>query len=218
MSIGEGLAQARRRVALTVTQVSERTCIRETIISGIERDDYSGVPVQIGLYCAPLALVGYALFGGSRLLVYAAAGSVAAVSASVVGGLHAKSVTQAVTLTAALAVAAGAVFVVAGLARMGWISNFMSKAVMAGFICGAGIDLRGDRQPAHHARQEDPPWPAVLHDPDRTPRVHVGDVVIGGCVVALVGFSEGWGSVTTIARKTHDDPNPNQEFRHLEPG
>ena len=41
MSIGEGLAQARRRVALTVTQVSERTCIRETIISGIERDDYS---------------------------------------------------------------------------------------------------------------------------------------------------------------------------------
>ena len=41
MSIGEDLAQARRRAGLTVTQVSERTCIRETIISGIERDDYS---------------------------------------------------------------------------------------------------------------------------------------------------------------------------------
>ena len=41
MSIGEGLAQARHRAGLTVTQVSERTCIRETIISGIERDDYS---------------------------------------------------------------------------------------------------------------------------------------------------------------------------------
>ena len=41
MSFGEGLAQARRRAGLTVTQVSERTCIRETIISGIERDDYS---------------------------------------------------------------------------------------------------------------------------------------------------------------------------------
>jgi MFS superfamily sulfate permease-like transporter len=46
----------------------------------------AGVPAQIGLYCAPLALVGYALFGGSRLLVYAGAGSVAAVSGSVVGG------------------------------------------------------------------------------------------------------------------------------------
>ena len=41
MSIGEGLAQARRQAGLTVAQVSERTRIRETIICGIERDDYS---------------------------------------------------------------------------------------------------------------------------------------------------------------------------------
>lgn len=40
MSIGEDLAAARRRAGLTVTQVSQRTCIRETIICGIERDDY----------------------------------------------------------------------------------------------------------------------------------------------------------------------------------
>jgi integrase len=41
VSIGEGLAQARRQAGLTVTQVSERTCIRETIILGIAHDDYS---------------------------------------------------------------------------------------------------------------------------------------------------------------------------------
>jgi cytoskeletal protein RodZ len=40
VSIGEGLAQA-RQAGLTVTQISARTRIRETIISGIERDDYS---------------------------------------------------------------------------------------------------------------------------------------------------------------------------------
>ena len=40
MSIGEDLAQARRRAGLTVTQVSQKTCIRETIIRGIEQDDY----------------------------------------------------------------------------------------------------------------------------------------------------------------------------------
>jgi hypothetical protein len=39
--IGETLAEARRQAALTVTQVSERTRIRETIIRGIEDDDYS---------------------------------------------------------------------------------------------------------------------------------------------------------------------------------
>ena len=41
MPIGQALAQARRRAGLTVTQVSQRTRIRETIIRGIERDDYS---------------------------------------------------------------------------------------------------------------------------------------------------------------------------------
>jgi len=42
VSIGDDLAAARRQVGLTVTQVSQRTCIRETIIRGIEHGDYSG--------------------------------------------------------------------------------------------------------------------------------------------------------------------------------
>ena len=41
MTIGDALAEARRQAGLTITQVSQRTCIRETIIRGIERDDFS---------------------------------------------------------------------------------------------------------------------------------------------------------------------------------
>jgi len=41
VSIGEDLAEARRRAGLTVTEVSQRTRIRETIIRGIERDNYA---------------------------------------------------------------------------------------------------------------------------------------------------------------------------------
>ena len=41
MSIGEALAEARHRAGLTVTQVSQQTRIRETIIRDIESDDYS---------------------------------------------------------------------------------------------------------------------------------------------------------------------------------
>ena len=41
MSIGEVLAAARSQAGLTITQVSQRTCIRETIIGGIEHDDFS---------------------------------------------------------------------------------------------------------------------------------------------------------------------------------
>jgi cytoskeletal protein RodZ len=41
VSIGEALAAARRQADLTITQVSQRTRIRETIIRGIEHDDFS---------------------------------------------------------------------------------------------------------------------------------------------------------------------------------
>ncbi len=41
MSIGDELAEARRQSGLTIAQVSQRTCIRETIVRGIERGDYS---------------------------------------------------------------------------------------------------------------------------------------------------------------------------------
>lgn len=42
MTIGDALAAGRRQSGMTVTQVGQRTCIRETIIRGIERDDFSG--------------------------------------------------------------------------------------------------------------------------------------------------------------------------------
>jgi cytoskeletal protein RodZ len=41
VTIGDALAAARRQAGLTITQVSQRTCIRETIIRGIERNDFS---------------------------------------------------------------------------------------------------------------------------------------------------------------------------------
>ena len=42
MSVGDALAQARSQAGLTIAQVSQRTCIRETIVRGIEHDDFSG--------------------------------------------------------------------------------------------------------------------------------------------------------------------------------
>jgi high affinity sulfate transporter 1 len=101
----------------------------------------AGVPVQIGLYAAPLALIAYAMFGGSKLLVFAAAGSTAAMSASVVGALSGGDQSTAVTLTAALALITGAMYIVAGLVRLGWITNFISKSVMEGFITGMAIQI-----------------------------------------------------------------------------
>jgi sulfate permease, SulP family len=103
-----------------------------------------GVPVQYGLYTAFAALVAYPLFGTSRQLVEGPSATVGAVSAAVVAplvGASAMGTSGAVGYTAALALATGGVYLALGVLRMGWVSTFLSKAVMAGFILGFSIGI-----------------------------------------------------------------------------
>ncbi len=101
----------------------------------------AGVPPQAGLYTAPLALLGYAIFGTSRQLFVGPSSTVAIVSASVVGGIVAASGADFWTVTSWLAIVTGIVLVVLGLARMGWVSNFMARPVLDGFIIGLAITI-----------------------------------------------------------------------------
>ena len=103
-----------------------------------------GVPVQYGLYTAFAALLVYPLFGTSRHLIVGPSATVGAVSAAVVApliGTAALGTDEAATYAAALALATAFVYVALGLLRMGWISTFLSKAVMSGFILGFAIGI-----------------------------------------------------------------------------
>src|SRR3954468_5010871 len=109
-----------------------------------------GVPVQYGLYAAFAALIAYPLFGTSKHLVEGPSATVGAVSFAVVTplvGAGAMGTSKAVGFTAALALATAAVYLGLGLARMGWVSTFLSKAVMAGFILGFSIGIIIDQSP-----------------------------------------------------------------------
>jgi sulfate permease, SulP family len=104
----------------------------------------AGVPVQYGLYTAFAALIAYTLFGTSRQLVQGPSATVAAVSTAVItplAGTAAIGTDKAAPWAAALALAAGGVYVALGVARMGWVSNFLSRAVLAGFIFGFGVGI-----------------------------------------------------------------------------
>lgn len=104
----------------------------------------AGVPVQYGLYTAFAALVAYAIFGTSRQLVQGPSATVAAVSTAVITPLAGASVIGtdgAAKWAAALALAVGAVYLALGVLRMGWVSNFLSKAVLGGFILGFAIGI-----------------------------------------------------------------------------
>lgn len=139
--IGAWLPTYASRRSLSADMIAAVSVAALLISESMGYSSVAGVPVQSGLNAAPLALIGYAMFGGSKLVVFAAAGSVAAVSAGVVGGLSGGDQDTAVALTAALALATGVVFLVAGIAKLGWIANFISKAVMAGFIVGMSIQV-----------------------------------------------------------------------------
>lgn len=113
---------------------------------GIAYSSIAGVPAQYGLFTALGALLGYALFGTSKQLITGPSATVAAVSFSVVAlfGASANSA-EWIGYTAALALATGITYLMLGVFRMGWVSNFLSKAVLEGFIFAFGIGLIVDQ-------------------------------------------------------------------------
>jgi sulfate permease, SulP family len=101
----------------------------------------AGVPVQYGLYAIPLALAGYAVFGSSRELVVGPSASVVALSAAAVGAVAAAkaSADAYIALTAVLALVVGVIYVLGGLARLGWVEHLFARPVLDGFILGLGL-------------------------------------------------------------------------------
>ncbi len=128
-----------------------RTDLRFDLIAGITVSalvvpkalGYAGialVPIQNGLYAAAAGAFLYALFGTSRQIATGPSSALAAVAASAVvtAGLPAE---QAPELVTAVTLVAGALFLLLAVFKMGWISQFLSKAVIAGFLFGAAIEV-----------------------------------------------------------------------------
>jgi len=94
-----------------------------------------GVPPIVGLATVPLALVGYALFGGSRLLVSGPDAAVAVLSGSTLA-LLAGSGIPAAQLAATLALLVGVFYLAFSFFRMGWIADLIPYPVLKGLIEG----------------------------------------------------------------------------------
>ncbi|MCJ7444451.1 MAG: SulP family inorganic anion transporter [Methanotrichaceae archaeon] len=96
----------------------------------------AGVSPEAGLYTSMIALLLYGIFGASRDVKVAATSSMAILTASIIGSMVAGNTTQYFELTATLAVLTGLIFLLFGIARLGFVSEFMSKPVTTGFIFG----------------------------------------------------------------------------------
>jgi len=129
----------------------DRADLRYDLIAGITVSalvipkalGYAGiaqVPLEAGLYAAAAGALIYAIFGTSRQISTGPSSALAAVVAAAVAttGLAGD---EAARLVAGITVAAGLAFLSMAVFRMGWISNFLSKAVITGFLFGAAIEV-----------------------------------------------------------------------------
>src|SRR5712675_1916648 len=95
-----------------------------------------GVPAIMGLYTIVPPLLAYAVLGTSRLLVVGPDTATGLISALTVGAIAAQGTADFNTLTSTLAVLIGALFLLLGVLRMGWVAAFIPAPVMRGFIEG----------------------------------------------------------------------------------
>lgn len=108
----------------------------------------AGLPLQVGLYTAIVPMVVYALLGTSRPLSVSTTTTLAILTAAELGRAAPGGDAGALIAAAAtLAVLVGAMLVLAGMLRLGFVANFISEPVLTGFKAGIGLVIVVDQIP-----------------------------------------------------------------------
>jgi high affinity sulfate transporter 1 len=108
---------------------------------GIAYAEASGVPGIYGLYATIVPLLAYALFGPSRILVLGPDSALAAVILAVLLPLAAGDPARAIALAGMMAIVSGLVCIGAGLARLGFITELLSKPIRYGYMNGIALTV-----------------------------------------------------------------------------
>ena len=108
---------------------------------GIAYAEASGVPGIYGLYATIVPLLAYAVFGPSRILVLGPDSSLAAVMLAVILPLSGGDPHRAVALAGMMALVSGAVCILAGVARLGFVTELLSKPIRYGYMNGIALTV-----------------------------------------------------------------------------
>ncbi len=108
---------------------------------GMGYSEAAGLPAIYGLYATIVPLIVYAVFGRSRILVLGPDSSLAAVIAATILPLAGGSVERAVAFAGMLAILSGALCILAGIARFGFVTDLLSKPIRYGFLNGIALTV-----------------------------------------------------------------------------
>jgi len=101
----------------------------------------SGVPGIYGLYATIIPLLAYALFGPSRIMVLGPDSSLAAIILAVVAPLAAGDPLRAIALAGAMSLVSGTACMLAGIARLGFVTELLSKPIRYGYMNGIALTV-----------------------------------------------------------------------------
>jgi high affinity sulfate transporter 1 len=110
---------------------------------GMAYAELAGLPPITGLYTSILCLVAYAVFGPSRILVLGPDSSLGPMIAATILPLVAAQgdPARAVALGSALALLVGAIITVAGVAKLGFVADLISKPTIIGYMNGLALTI-----------------------------------------------------------------------------
>jgi len=180
----------------------DRSWLRPDIIAGLtvwallvpEAMAYAslaGLPPEAGLYAALPPLVLYAIFGTSRQVSVGPSSAVAVMVAATVAPLAAGDGERGIALAAGLALLVGGILVAAGVARLGFVSEFMARPVLTGFITGLALIIglgQADKLIGVHA-EGDNFFVELVDLFSKLPDAHLETLLVGGgCIVLLFGL------------------------------
>ena len=177
-----------RRSWLTPDLIAGATLAAVAIPEGLGYAKIAGMPAETGLYTCLLPVLFFAIIAASRRLVVGADSATAAISASAVGILAGGDLARFVALTCVLAILTGVLLVGSGVLRLGFLSNFMSRSVLAGFLTGVGIQIAIGQihgmlgVPAAGATTTEKLLATLEHVPD----TNVADLIVAIAVVATI--------------------------------
>lgn len=101
----------------------------------------AGMPAVAGLYTALLPLVAFGLFGASRHLVVAADSATATIFSSRLSDTAPSGSAEYLALAAGVALLTAGMLLIARLLKLGFLADFLSRTVLAGFLAGVGVQV-----------------------------------------------------------------------------
>ena len=99
----------------------------------------AGLPPEMGLYASMLPIIFYAIFGTSRALAVGPVAVVSLLTVAAVSKIAVPGTSEYIVAAITLAFLSGLILFALGLFRLGFLANFLSHPVIAGFITATGI-------------------------------------------------------------------------------